>query len=194
MNKEANMTRFNLGAGNVTAVFDYVAAARELILRAKTRNDASALGLLLQACEVKVSLWMEERAGDGLLVVPAPSSLWGRMKGRFDIALMASEHWFRSDQIVRAMLPGTFFRKKRAGINQSLNSNASLAFYERFFIKKSNFINKISMSRHIVVVDDVMTTGFTMKATIELLKSLGAQTVEGLVIASSNKDLASDEY
>ncbi len=62
------------------------------------------------------------------------------------------------------------------------------------FNKNKADFKRISSATHIVVVDDVMTTGLTMRSSMNLLKSLGAQTVEGLVVASSNKDLTSDEH
>jgi predicted amidophosphoribosyltransferase len=66
---------------------------------------------------------------------------------------------------------------------------------ERLFLKKiinlnhhykeSNDIkSKISSVRRILVVDDILTTGFTMGTLISQLKKLGAQSIEGLVAAS----------
>jgi predicted amidophosphoribosyltransferase len=185
---------FRVGSHQVTALFGYGATARQLILRAKTKNDTAALGVLLKLCAPRVADWMSNRPTAGWLVVPAPSSLWGRLKGRFDIALMAAESFFSRDQILRSSLPGSFFRAKRAGHNEITTIDALSPLSGRFFIKNKDIFNRISTATHIVVVDDVMTTGFTMRSSINLLKSLGAQTVEGLVVASSNKDLASDEH
>ena len=137
---------------------------------------------------------MSNRATAGWLIVPAPSSLWGRLKGRFDIALMAAECFFSRGQILHASLPGSFFRGKRAGHNENSDVDSFLPPTDVVFNKNRGILKRISTAAHIVVVDDVMTTGLTMRSSINLLKSLGAQTVEGLVVASSNKDLTSDEH
>jgi predicted amidophosphoribosyltransferase len=177
----------------ITALFTYGEALRQLVLRAKTRNDVSALGVILNLCSSKITSWVSDRREEGVLFLPAPSSLWGRLKGRFDIARIVVESFFPRNHVLLQALPGTFFNAKRAGGNAAVANSRLQALIPSFFNKKEDILRVISRSTRIVVVDDVLTTGFTMSSTINLLKRLGAQTVEGLVVASSNKDLASDE-
>jgi predicted amidophosphoribosyltransferase len=191
---EVPASYFRVGSDRVTALFDYGVAVRQLILRSKTRNDASALVALLKLSAPKVTDWLSSRQTSNWLVVPAPSSLWGRLKGRFDVARMVAECFFPRDQILQTSLPGSFFRGKRAGQNETLDSDGSEPAMAGIFNKNKADFKRISSATHIVVVDDVMTTGLTMRSSMNLLKSLGAQTVEGLVVASSNKDLTSDEH
>lgn len=57
--------------------------------------------------------------------------------------------------------------------------------------KKANDIRRqISAIPRILVVDDVLTTGFTMGTIFDQLKMLGAQRIEGLVAASHSSQIA----
>jgi predicted amidophosphoribosyltransferase len=169
----------------VCSLFEYEGVARELILRAKTRNQYVAVEILLSLGAGRCSEIFGRRDRLVDLVVPAPSSLWGRVRGRFDLAGLAAAVWFGPDKVLKRPLPGSVYRPKRAAQNFGGPQWGRVRGIGPYFNKNQPAFNEISTSSHIVVVDDVMTSGFTMKATMELLKSLGAQSLEGLVIASS---------
>lgn len=70
--------------GQLTSLYGYDGVIRRLVLRTKVDGDRAALTLLIAL----TILWS---GGPGLVtwadaVVPAPSSLWGRLRGRLDLA------------------------------------------------------------------------------------------------------------
>ena len=184
----------------VFIVFEYENFVRELIVRAKIKNDIVAVGFIIkflgQCAHEKIS----EFDLPSTLVIPAPPSFWGRMRGRFDLAQLASLTLFPHADVYTGALPGTLFRPKRAGRNLKLPNKSMVkphAFISFNRTKEMDrLLSRISRAKRVLLVDDVMTTGFTMKALIDQLKMLGAQSVDGLVLASSacnDSDLLNDE-
>ena len=75
---------------NVLVVFEYEHFVRELIVRAKTKNDIVAMGFILKFMGHCAQDVVRNYDVSSTLVVPAPPSFWGRVRGRFDLAQMAS--------------------------------------------------------------------------------------------------------
>lgn len=189
----------NLGFGIAHICLRYSFDVRELVMRAKVKNDLVALGLMMNLVKKNMVDLLEDFNQPDVLIVPAPPSLWGRVRGRFDIAQMASLSLFSKAHPFLGTLPGSFWRRKRAGHNE-LEQSVLLdtgSLLERFInvinsIDNGDPLLKISRARRILVVDDVMTTGLTMKTIFSQLIELGAQSVEGLVIASSLPSVKED--
>jgi predicted amidophosphoribosyltransferase len=97
---------------------------------------------------------------------------------------------FGQSQVFQGHLPGLSWHAKRAGRNSGttpfFNEKSSIYKYFNSFKPGLNFSARLSSATQILVVDDVMTTGLTMRTIFNQLKELGAQSVEGLVIASSS--------
>ncbi len=70
----------------ILSCFRYKGVMRSLILRAKVQGDHRAVGLLcdLLLKEDVVAAW----AGSVDVLVPSPSSLWSRARGRLDLAAL----------------------------------------------------------------------------------------------------------
>jgi predicted amidophosphoribosyltransferase len=188
---------FHIECSKVYVAFRYEFLVRTLMSRAKIRNDIVAMGQVIHFVGMVMGDVLARYDQPGVLVVAAPSSSWGRMRGRFDLAQAMALALLPEADFYAGRLVGAFFRKKRAGRNRAVSSfdGAMRGLSERLFLKKiinlnhhykeSNDIkSKISSARRILVVDDILTTGFTMGTIISQLKKLGAQSIEGLVAAS----------
>ncbi len=177
------------GENNVFVIFEYENFVRELVVRAKIKNDVVALGFILKYLTQCAQETIAKFDDSSTLVVPAPPSFWGRMRGRFDLAQMAALTLFSHADVFTGVLPGTLLRPKRAGRNIE-NAHKGIAKLESLMNfnktkEMARLLERISRAKRVLVVDDVMTTGFTMKTLIDQLKMLGAQSVDGLVLASS---------
>lgn len=181
--------------------FRYDSIIRKLILRAKVKNEVPALAALETAMRSITDGQIGGYNSVETLVVAATSSLRSRLRGRFDVAQVLATRLFQGASHSKVHMPGDFWRSKRAGENQRIRSKPYLHMFNRFYdvLKKSiNFssrINdpheiqdKISSYSCIVVVDDVLTTGFTMGTLINHLKTLGARRIEGLVVAAADPE------
>jgi predicted amidophosphoribosyltransferase len=169
----------------IHGVYRYEGIVRDLLLRAKTKNHILSAEILIRRGHDVIDRWTRQHGHKNFLVVPAPSSFWGRFRGRFDLAALACCSWFEPRRVFMGLLPNAFYRPKRAADNSSQLRNVQTSKFNHYFNKIIETDLEITKYEHIVVVDDVMTSGFTMKSTFELLKGLGAQSVEGIVIASS---------
>lgn len=182
--------------------FHYRSIVRTLILRAKVKNEASAAAALTAALQGRLWHNLAPFNAPSCFVLSAPSSLRSRLGGRFDLAsLVCAESFPRASRWAQG-LPGSFWRIKRAGRNRNrnawaVNSNVLLPQWLNFLktgmisSKKSPFYDdfqrKVSSAESILVVDDVLTTGLTMGTLFDQLKSLGAQRIEGLVLAAADQ-------
>lgn len=170
----------------VRVLFRYEGLVRSLIRRTKVKNDSVAAGII---CKMAKSL-ARPLAEANVLVIPAPASFWGRVRGRLDLAELSAVAFYGQGSMVNPFIPKLAFRAKRAGRNAHKTSNSvrSLISNEIFkvFKVRADALRRISAAKRILVVDDVMTTGLTMRTIFSQLKELGAQSVEGLVIASSS--------
>jgi predicted amidophosphoribosyltransferase len=183
--------------------FRYKSMIRSLILRAKVENNVLALTLLLSLLRDILGETCRHFNSPQCLIIAAPSSLRSRIYGRFNVAEAIRVSLFPRARCLAGPLPGSFWRFKRAGRNGRLGGTSGLALADsiakviKYYIKfeakdkKSNDIRaQITSSQSILVVDDVLTTGFTMGTLFDQLKMLGAQRIEGLVVASHSNQLA----
>lgn len=170
-------------------------------MRAKVKNEVPALAALETAMRSITDGLIGGYNPGETLVVAAPSSLRSRLHGRFDVAQVVASCIFQGASHSKVRMPGDFWRSKRAGENQRIPSRPYLHMFNRFYHvlkKRINFASKIndphkirdkiSSSSCIVVVDDVLTTGFTMGTLINHLKTLGARRIEGLVVAAADPE------
>jgi predicted amidophosphoribosyltransferase len=174
----------------VRVIFPYEGLVRRLIMRSKVKNDAVAAGVICHIVKNALSSDVDFMPYAEHLIIPAPASTWGRVRGRFDLAELLVRTVFTHDQIVQTLLPRLALKAKRAGRNaHDLSRTGRHSLNNKnfnVFNKIASLESLISGAKRILVVDDVMTTGLTMRTIFNQLKELGAQSVEGLVIASSS--------
>lgn len=190
----------DISGSKVQVGFHYRSIVRTLILRAKVRNEASAAAALTAALQERLCHSLARFNEPSCLVLSAPSSLRSRLGGRFDLAsLLCAELFPRASRLAQ-LFPGSFWRIKRAGRNRNVwavKANILLPQWFNFLkiraisSKKSYFYHdfqrKVSSAASILVVDDVLTTGLTMGTLFHQLKTLGAQRIEGLVLAAADQ-------
>lgn len=138
------------------ALFHYRDEARALLHAAKISCAWRAL-LTIERCffldgEVRAAVaWAD-------VILAAPSSLWGRLRGRFDVAGYVGEGlacaWEKSFRPLRG--PG-FWRWKKLALLSRQERQVRFRFPPHKRRSRADFT-----SQNILLVDDVVTTGFTM--------------------------------
>jgi predicted amidophosphoribosyltransferase len=159
----------------VAAPFRYQGLAREVVLRTKVDGDQRALALIEEALATSPPVVRLLRSSD--LLMPCPSSLWGRWRGRLDIpgcaaVRLAAEHRL---PLVPAP-PWLFWRWRKRALHHQADSPPtrysppSTKTANQWRAKLTRFGR--SEALRIVLVDDVVTSGATLA---ELAAALGEQ-------------------
>jgi predicted amidophosphoribosyltransferase len=169
-------------------LYQYEGLIRSLVIRAKVTNDAVAAGFVVRYI---MTAWQRDQKDEDLrLVIPAPPSFWGRIRGRIDLAELVAWSFGSLGHPVLSVIPGGPLRSKRAGRNTLIDRKfLKTDFFNKnifYFNEKRRSQALISRYKQILVVDDVLTTGLTMGSVFNQLEELGAQSVAGLVFASSS--------
>lgn len=74
-------------------------------------------------------------------------------------------------------IPYSVVRKKRYGLPGELEINQSTGYSQ-----KEMFLNDIKPGDRVVLIDDVMSTGGTIKAVVQGLQKIGAEIVDVIVV------------
>jgi len=137
-------------ADGLVALYFYGAEVRKLILRAKIRNDLPCWLLLQEIFRRDPRAQALGRWAD--MIVPAPSSLWGRLRGRFDISFALSHSLAKqAGRCLKKPPPSLYWRlRKRARLKQ--RAALPLVFGQ----------GAEANADRVLLVDDIITTGFTL--------------------------------
>ncbi len=144
---------------SIQSLWPYDSLVRQLVLHAKVQNRFSILHFLglkmLEATILSPGPIREQ------YIMPAPSSLWGRLRGRFDIAYWLAKKLSDSlqKQIVLTDSSQYWRLKKRAALSQK-NRPENISY--------SPVDNQESKISDILLIDDVVTTGWTCFQTIAM--------------------------
>lgn len=163
-------------AKNITSLFHYDGMLRLAIMRAKVRNDFNALRGLCELFTSDERVLAITNAAD--VLVPAPSSVWGRVRGRFDLAQACALMLSRETGISISFMPLWHYMRfgKRAGKN-----------FEKF--SKRDFLVSTPKARYegkrVLLIDDVVTTGQTIGGSVAWLKSEAALSVKVVTLAAA---------
>jgi predicted amidophosphoribosyltransferase len=133
-----------------------------LILRAKVQSDHQALGLLEEIFRRHPAVTRHAAWCD--VVMPAPSSLWGRMRGRFDLAYFLARSIAQDSGKPLVSAPGHLHWRlfKRAQQRRRQTSGAE---------PQNQAAKELPVPRgsKILIVDDIVTTGVTLRETAAAL-------------------------
>lgn len=168
------------------ALFHYEGVMRRLILRVKVKGDYAALRVITHL--VKTAPEVLELVSWADVIMPAPSSLWGRLRGRIDtsdaIAYSLSRRWGRK-QVCSAPWQLYWRTRKRAKIKRNLRTaDTQIGFLGRFFSRywERRYWRSVT-GRKILVIDDISTTGVTLLETAEALAAVKPDEIRMLVVA-----------
>lgn len=118
----------------------------------------------------------DEISKKSYLIVPIPTATQRIRQRSFDHAKLLSR------QLARNLKLETANALRRIGQSRQLGSRRS----DRLVQTKDNYVVKDPrriQGRNILLVDDVVTTGATLQAASQALKSAGAKSVDALVFA-----------
>ena len=160
-----------------TSLYRYEGVVRGLVLRAKVQGDHRALVLLGEL--VRRSARVGEMAAwcDG--VVAAPSSLWGRLRGRLDLAAYLAEVVAASVPASRPLVPAPlhlFWRlRKHALLSRAERGEAGRRELPPWLVHVSLRRFERHAGERLLLVDDVVTSGETLRSLRNALAEDGRQ-------------------
>jgi predicted amidophosphoribosyltransferase len=153
----------------IDSLFWYSGVVRSLTIAAKVKGDLSALSSILRIWSAQI----EESSSliDITSVMPCPSSLWSRLHGRIDIA------WFLATEIahryklkfVRPPRQIHWSIKKRSQTERPTDENLVVT------VGSLKTQSAPIAQHHCLLVDDVVTTGSTLKKCIEHASKMGTK-------------------
>ena len=175
---------------DVASLLRYRGVVRDLVLRAKVRGDHRALALLVRLVAdrkeaISLTMWCDA-------VVANPSSLWGRIRGRLDIASQIGSHLARvaGKPLLHAPLDLHWRWQKHALTDRKKRTEMdpveAIAVKWTKYVRSCNFhqpIKKQDGLTRVLLVDDVLTTGSTLQRTAMALSRHQTVIVRGLTVA-----------
>jgi predicted amidophosphoribosyltransferase len=176
----------------ITSLYAYRDLVRDLVLRAKVQSDHLALRLLVSLAATHSAAAPVLRRSD--VLIASPSSLWGRLRGRFDLAHGLTTAFAAAHRKPVACAPYELFwrwskrarqasRHHRRPLQPAAFPPWLLARMQAHWLAR---YGETCGARRVILIDDVVTTGSTVE---QLAKALGglipAETIEVLALASA---------
>lgn len=136
------------------ALYPYVPPLRDLVLQVKIEGSLRARQVVLHLLNRKLYLPPAQ------VIVPAPSSLWSRLRGRHDLAWMIARHLVKQTgaKLIEAPLFTHWRLHKQAKARQR-----ELYRLPRVPQKLLQLMLPPVVGQKILLVDDVITSGATMR-------------------------------
>jgi len=110
------------------------------------------------------------------LIVPIPTATKRVRERGFDHAALLAKHIAQKLNLPYANLLGRIGQSSQVGADRSRRQSQTAGEY---YVRAPGAV----AGRRILVVDDVMTTGATLRAATNMLRTTGAKTVDALVLA-----------
>lgn len=175
---------------SITSLYHYRDVMRQLILRAKVRGDQRAVALLLKLAMDRMETQRVAAACD--IIIAGPSSLWGRLRGRLDLAAVFAAAL--AECYNKALVPAPYdmhwrLQKQARAASSQRRKRRSLKHASRW----QRLLRTYWMQRHarscckhsILIVDDVTTSGWTIHSLTKALARTEPREVHTLTLARS---------
>jgi predicted amidophosphoribosyltransferase len=140
-------------------LYQYQGELRRIVLQAKVKSDPRALALLVHLFLGIVDVHLLAKWAD--IIVPMPSSLWGRLRGRFDCAAVMAEAIAKEHAKPISKIDGLVWWRWR---KQAFKGN-----YERECKMGQVGDNAVWQDKKILLIDDVATTGATFSTIADMI-------------------------
>lgn len=190
----------DVGFFKTFGMYHYQGIIKNLIRKAKIGNEYRArrilLSLFLNSSAIRWGYWAD-------FVIPAPSSIWGRSRGRVDLSAALSHELAKISRNKLVYPPWLLYGRftKKALLHNStsrtqsdLLSRFGAKVWHRLWSEQGvHWVNSILKNGpeilKIVLIDDVVTTGRTLHETAEyiqnLLKDVRSVTICKIALAQS---------
>jgi predicted amidophosphoribosyltransferase len=148
----------------LTSLYRYHGLVRGFVIRAKVRSDHSTLDLIRDLmCARPEAL---EAASWADAIMPCPSSLWSRMRGRLDLGhhLAAGLAEATGRPLITAP-PHLFWRVRKRAQHKAPHPSQKgpqIASLAALLLTRWIKVLSANLPSRILLVDDVVTTGFTL--------------------------------
>jgi ComF family protein len=156
---------------NIWITSNYSGAAKDLISAYKFDHQRSAAPIMASM--------MAEIADTGTkdyLIVPIPTATKRVRQRGFDHAVLLAEHLSRLQRHKDVNVLGRIGQKSQVGAKRSERIRQSSGEY---WVR----LPRMVAGRHILLVDDVMTTGATLRVAANVLRLAGAKSIDAIVFA-----------
>ena len=152
----------------------YECIARRLILNLKYRNRRQVVAVLAELLAQRIDQQVSSSASDFDVVTWAPTSTARvRRRGHDQSELLAR-------RLAREI--GVPCRRLLIKVSQNVQTGASRELRLRGSVFSAR---KIGVNSHVMLVDDVVTTGTTLRCAADALRKAGAQQVTCVAVASA---------
>jgi predicted amidophosphoribosyltransferase len=174
------------GALGTAVVLPYAGEPRRWIHRAKVTGEPRVVLALAEMFAREARVIEAARGCDG--VMAAPSSLWGRLRGRFDLAGALAESLARALGKPLVVAPSRLFwswRKKAMSRHRPRSDGWAEILLKTMVNTRSGEWSPPVGVKRVLVVDDVVTTGTTLK---ELSAALAGVETRTMALAGKIQD------
>ena len=149
----------------------YAGIAKELVKRLKYRNARAAAKVIADQMTVFPS-----QINEHTLVVPVPTATSRVRQRGYDQSVLIARHLGKRYDLKVSELLVRHGQSRQVG---SKRDQRVVQLAEAYTVRNQIHV----VGSHIILVDDVMTTGTTIEAAARVLKKAGARTVDACVFA-----------
>ena len=160
------------GIDHIDVAFEYAYPVRELLVTAKYRADSTVMTALARLLPERIP-----NLATQAVIYPVPLSLFGLAVSGFNQAAILAGGLASRDQLPVDVV--SVHKRNFCKRQSSLQATERRRNVERMFLLKRGPI-----SRHAVIVDDIITTGATAAALARVLRRGGARKVSLVSLAA----------